>query len=83
MGCVCLGLSNGKVVAEGYVDGLLAGTGGSPVAELRHRATIEKQELCLKFFKGIHVDAIHFCRPRLKAGGSQGTDEGTRTESAS
>ena len=25
------------------------------------------QELCLKFFKGIHVDAIHFCRPRLKA----------------
>ena len=26
------------------------------------------QELCLKFFKGIHVDAIHFCRPRLKAG---------------
>lgn len=25
------------------------------------------QELCLKFFKGIHVDAIHHCRPRLKA----------------
>lgn len=25
------------------------------------------QELCLKFYKAIHVDAIHYCRPRLKA----------------